>query len=218
MDGFTGYNPVLAIYQIRNISNYGERISTEGKSMLKTFFDEIHLAWCSPKAVEFKEKLYQLEADIFFVEYVYKNIAFDVQEACNKHALVNGMNLINEIEEKLPIPDSGVYVSANFEEMYSAHPQTGAVGMNKRVIDQAASKFYSSILQLIDMINATPCEVALYDENGTQMEDFSYLVKKQKSRIVTSLKAFSEEIVKALYDEIDVIISAKDQATTTLNS
>ena len=197
-------------YQINNLVEHGETVYDNVFKTIDTFVGSLKENWYSPKAAGFNAKISKIvdAANDLYCEYY--NIAYSVTEAYNRLAIANGLIPIESKKMRSRSGDSFSYA------LVSRSALSEIVGMNTNAVKEALVVFGKNVDKIIQLIDETPDNIAIFDEQGRALAVFKTEITKMKERLVASFYDVEAELSAVLNEEIQNVEAAKKEAIQEL--
>lgn len=208
-NGFTGLNPYKAKHNIESFLNSAGSIQKKITLAFDEFTNELKKAWASPKAVEVAtehfEKIRSINDDF------YNELVIIANKACNAYNAVANANGVGTISIN-PHRYSGNAIAMLTDNI------NGVVGMNVEVVrNQILPKFEKVINQACNEIDSLPTSIELYDDENGISHAYTSNINVMKERIISAYDSMVASVKIATFDEINNVLLAKQNATSTLN-
>ena len=211
--GFTGFNPDMVRKQISNFYQYEANTTFQFEKTIRELFSSLKESWYSPLAVKFSECSDSIRTLIGDLSQGYERIIVNAVNAYNINANANGWPTMSAFGcEERPYGTVSLMIDMQLSEI----SPDGVVGMNKNAVREALDVFDANIKECIDMVDKTPYNISIYDEEGSQVASFKAEISRLKEKIVTNLSEMKHNINLSIEKEIEVIDKAKNNATESL--
>ncbi len=217
MSDITGYNRLVAFDQIKRTIFAIDRTIVSYYDANKDFWDELYLKWASPKAVEFSNKyqpiIYNELLDFFKMERAF---IIDAVDACKKIAEANGDTSFSV--NNFPLIDIALeskHIGGDFptfrEDFF------GTVGMNVMKVKEIIAKYIADTSEAVASLSDIPFDIALFDPDNAMANAYKNQIEKMKEKMEATITMIKSDISKAMGEEENTILIAKDSATEALN-
>ena len=212
--GVTGFNPDTVKKQISDFYQYESSVSHSFIKTIESLFSSLRKSWFSPLAVKFANYSDSIRTLISDLNQGYERIIVDAVRAYNIHAKANGLSPIDTHGcEERPY-GKGAFV---IDMVLLEKSTDGVVGMIKGDVREALAVFRENVSNCIKLVDDTPYNIDIYDENGSQMASFKYEINRLKEKLVSSLTEMEKNINLSLEKEIEVVSATTGHVTESLS-
>lgn len=206
--GFVGLDPSKAKNNIYDFNNQVQFAYNAFSSAINDLLVQLYTNWCSPKAVDFYNKLNNSVNEINNdINTIVTKIGNDVCEAYNSVAYANGLETI-WVTPYLTMKNS-------YLELLGAS-KDGTVGMKITKVREILQNFEKRMRDVINEFNSLPTAIALYDDENGMQQYYSINVRELGNIVEEYITGLINEVNNIINEEIVSTISSKNKSVEIL--